>query len=501
MALLSASSHNQSLCCSQPCASRSVSAPRATFPLRKACAGARNGCIAQSGKKWQWQETDGGDTGPGPQTLPPNANLIDRALKKWDVSSKSSWEPFSGSTIMAAAGAGLGGFSIDGPVSSLQSIGVLALIIAVHECGHFQAARLQGIHVTKFAIGFGPVLWDYKSDDGVEYSLRLFPLGGYVAFPGEERPENPNASEEEKAAIAKEAEGRIKYESDDPNLLKNRSIVQRGIVISAGVAANFVFAYLTLLSQVGDYKVVGTPQQVGDVVQKIRTSANKQLDFLVQRDGAIVMLHSNVVQKRWTRANMQLDSMVQRNGAIVTLHSNVVQKRWTRANKQFDSMVQRDGAIMPAIPVADMDTGNRCSVADLDTGDGRIGVRLTSNLKFDHLHPKSVSETFKVTTSEFNRLFNTVYRGLSNIFSNFSQASKQLTGPVAIVAAGSDILRTDAAGIFQFCGYLAFLLIEAIRGGRKVPDEVEGAVMSSGLLLLLGSGLFLAVRDTMNLVL
>lgn len=65
----------------------------------------------------------------------------------------------------------------------------------------------------------------------VEYSLRLFPLGGYVAFPDDD----PTNS---------------KYPADDPNLLKNRSIPERTAVISAGIIANFIFAYLVLLAQV-----------------------------------------------------------------------------------------------------------------------------------------------------------------------------------------------------------------------------------------------------------
>ena len=43
-------------------------------------------------------------------------------------------------------------------MSVLAAIAVIALLVAVHEAGHFMAARLQGIHVNRFAIGFGPIL-------------------------------------------------------------------------------------------------------------------------------------------------------------------------------------------------------------------------------------------------------------------------------------------------------------------------------------------------------
>lgn len=66
--------------------------------------------------------------------------------------------------LAAAAGVGVfgSGFEVDGPGSVLEALGVLASIIAVHEWGHFTAARLQGIHVTQFAIGFGPPLISFK---------------------------------------------------------------------------------------------------------------------------------------------------------------------------------------------------------------------------------------------------------------------------------------------------------------------------------------------------
>lgn len=55
-----------------------------------------------------------------------------------------------------------GAIDFSGPQSIASALGVLAGIIAIHECGHFAAARLQGIHVTKFAIGFGPPLLSYQ---------------------------------------------------------------------------------------------------------------------------------------------------------------------------------------------------------------------------------------------------------------------------------------------------------------------------------------------------
>lgn len=63
-------------------------------------------------------------------------------------------------------------------------VGTILLLVGVHEFGHFLAAKLLGIGVLEFAIGFGPALWVRKRGK-TRYSLRIFPLGGYVRLAGE----------------------------------------------------------------------------------------------------------------------------------------------------------------------------------------------------------------------------------------------------------------------------------------------------------------------------
>jgi len=55
--------------------------------------------------------------------------------------------------------------------------------IFVHELGHFLAARRRGARVERFSIGFGPAIWSWRGQDGVEYRVSWIPLGGYVLLP------------------------------------------------------------------------------------------------------------------------------------------------------------------------------------------------------------------------------------------------------------------------------------------------------------------------------
>ena len=68
---------------------------------------------------------------------------------------------------------------------SFRAIAVLATLILVHELGHFIAARSQGIYANRFSLGFGPILLKYQGSQ-TEYTIRAFPLGGFVGFPDDD---------------------------------------------------------------------------------------------------------------------------------------------------------------------------------------------------------------------------------------------------------------------------------------------------------------------------
>jgi len=360
--------------------------------------------------------------------------------------------------------------NLDGPLSVIEALAVLASIVFIHECGHFSAARLQNIYVTKFAIGFGPELFKYKGPQ-VEYSLRLLPLGGFVAFPDDD-PDCP-------------------YEKDDPNLLRNRPIKDRALVISAGVIANIIFAYSILLSQAGLIGVGELNYKAGvGVPELLPVSAAAKAGMQV---GDLITAVNNVPIEASPKSVQYLVDKI-KTSPMETVVFHVVRRGGTEV----------DVSVVP----------DRAS-----DGGGRIGVQLASNVDVTTRPARDIQEVFSIANSEFRRLSGTVIGGLKQIFLNFGAVSSQLSGPVAIVAVGAEVARSDIAGLFQFAaivninlavvntlplpaldgGYLLLLLIEAARGGKKIPQEIEQTVMSSGILLLLGLGIVLIVRDSINL--
>lgn len=113
-------------------------------------------------------------------------------------------------------------------MSIIIMILLLSFLILVHEAGHFMAARMLGIKVDKFGFGLpiGPTLWSKKVGD-VEVLVHACLLGGYVAFPDDDKESN--------------------LPVDSKDRFVNRPIWQRMIVISAGVIANVITAILLVM--------------------------------------------------------------------------------------------------------------------------------------------------------------------------------------------------------------------------------------------------------------
>ena len=105
----------------------------------------------------------------------------------------------------------------------LIAILMFGALIALHEFGHFAAAKLCGVKVNEFAIGMGPRLL-HRQKGETEYSLRALPIGGFCAMEGEEEGKSP-----------------------DPRAFPNRPWWQRLIILVAGVFMNFLTGFVIIL--------------------------------------------------------------------------------------------------------------------------------------------------------------------------------------------------------------------------------------------------------------
>ncbi len=356
----------------------------------------------------------------------------------------------------------------------LVSISILALLILVHEAGHFAAARLQGIHASRFSLGFGPAIWRYQGSE-TEYAIRALPLGGFVGFPDDDDD--------------------CPYPKDDPNLLRNRPVLDRAVVMVAGVIANLVFAYLVLLLQTGVVGMALPPTYLPGITLP---------QIAADGPAAVAGLQANdVVLKARDRDFSRITSAENATAQIDEFRDLIR----LSSNESIPLLIQR-GEEMLSITVIP------AGAAD----DAIIGVTLSPSLEAARRPVQGLGELFGETNTQYQTLVGLNIRGLVQLVSNFGETAGQLSGPVGIVRIGADLVANDVSSVFWFTalisinlailnilplpaldgGQLLFLGIEAVRG-RRLPQVLEERVMQTGLVFLLGLGVILIFKDTLSI--
>ena len=346
----------------------------------------------------------------------------------------------------------------------------MLLLIAVHELGHFAAARFQGIRVSRFSIGFGPAILKFQGKV-TEYVVCALPLGGYVAFPDDD-PEST-------------------IPPDDPDLLRNRPILDRAIVISAGVIANLIFAYFLLVGQAMTIGFQDVNFQPGVLVPQIVEDSNSAATQAGIEAGDIILQVGDRTLGKSPEALETLREVIQ-NSPEQPLAITV-----QRAEEQLDLTVT------PQVG---------------EEGKGKIGVMLAPNGEVVRRTTTNVIEAISAGAKEYQRTSLLIVQGFWQLISNFQETAEQVAGPVAIVSVGAELARNDLSNLFQFGalisinlaiinilplpaldgGQLVFLALEGVIG-KPLPSKVQDSIMQTGMVLLLGLSVFLIVRDTVNL--
>ena len=348
----------------------------------------------------------------------------------------------------------------------LAALAVLGLLIVIHEAGHFLAATMQGIRVNGFSIGFGPALIK-RQRRGVTYAIRALPLGGFVSFP----------DDDEDSDIA----------ADDPDLLRNRPLVQRALVISAGVIANLLLAWLVLISQA---TIVGLPSQPDP--------------------GVLVM----AVQPGEAAATAGLAA-----GDRITSVDGTPLGRGEEAIQVLVKQIKGS----PGIPFqlerirADQQTAITITPANHQSG-GKVGAQLQANISGKTRPAKGPFEVIKHVNDQFMSLLNRTVQGYAGLITDFGTTAQQVSGPVKIVEMGAQLSSQGSAGLVLFAsllsinlavlnalplplfdgGQLLLLVLEGLRG-RPIPERLQMAFMQSGFVLLVGLSVVLILRDTSQL--
>ena len=186
----------------------------------------------------------------------------------------------------------------------LAAILVFGVLIAVHELGHFMAAKACGVRVNEFSIGMGPALWK-KQKGETQYSLRLFPVGGFCAMEGEEE------------------------DSDDPTALNNQGFWAKLLIFAAGAAMNFIAGLLIILVLYADAQAFYVPVVAGFADGCPLESADglQEDDRLLRIDGEKVYVYSDISLLMGLNKTGAFDLQIERNGEVITLRDFTMERR------------------------------------------------------------------------------------------------------------------------------------------------------------------------------
>ena len=133
---------------------------------------------------------------------------------------------------------------------ALLFFALIMVSIALHEIGHLVPAKIFGVKVTQYFVGFGRTIWSRKRGE-TEYGFKLFPLGGYVRLVGMYPPEKQ--SDKPKGWLTRLADRARSYEyeeitpADNGRLFHQKPVWQKVIVMLGGPAMNLLLAFLIFL--------------------------------------------------------------------------------------------------------------------------------------------------------------------------------------------------------------------------------------------------------------
>lgn len=349
----------------------------------------------------------------------------------------------------------------------LVAILLFGVIIAIHEFGHFFFAKLFKVRVNEFALGMGPAILKKKIGE-TKYSLRLFPIGGYVSMEGEDK------------------------ESEDERAFNKKKPYQRFIIVAAGAILNLLLGIIVVAVCVSMQDLVGTR-----MVHSFDDNAISCNYGLQPGDEIIKINNTHVYSSRGIGFNMvrdsdnKLDLTVIRKGEKIEL-KNVEFRQFEVDGRLY---VEQDFYIVGTAP-------EYVSV---------LGKQIIS--------PSTVWNVLKNSVLDSASIVQMVRLSLVDLCTG-KYGMKDLSGPIGTISAIADSTAqgptakdklytaltllsyiTINVGVFNLLpvpaldgGRLFFIFIEMIRR-KPINPKKEGIIHTVGLVLLLLFMLIISISD------
>lgn len=337
---------------------------------------------------------------------------------------------------------------------------MLGLLVLVHEFGHFIMAKKFGVHIYEFSIGMGPVIHKHIGKDKIQYSIRAFPIGGFVQMAGEV------GEDDEKIAKKK--------------FMCNKPWWQRIIILCAGVFNNFILALILLFLLA---LIWGSNTMEPKITEVVSDSA---MEIAGAKAGDVIISVDNHQVKTWDKAQIYL---VINNGKdyydIRVRHEN-----GTEENLKVAPTITKD------------EKGNETRV---------FGMQISSEVSY------GIIPALRYAVTKTNSIIESMYIIIGALVTGHLSLSS-LSGPVGIYNVVGQSISYGFSQVIYLTAYLSlnlavvnllpfpafdgghvlFVIIERIKGS-PVNRNVEGYFHTIGFILLMILMLIITCHDIIRL--
>ncbi len=323
---------------------------------------------------------------------------------------------------------------------------ILSIIVFVHEFGHFIAARLCGVKVEVFSIGFGRELLGRTDKHGTRWKLALWPLGGYVKMYGD----STAASTPDTAALdtMSAAEKRISFH--------HRPLWAKAIIVAAGPIANFILAIAVFTYFIFTVGLNSTEPVVGSIMPKTPAAAAglKAGDRITHLDGAEMRTFNDIPAKTITNIGKPMVLKVLRDGKELTLSMTPVmyEEKDALGNVQkrpllgirSQKLIYKEVGLTTALIAATQRTYDMCTTTLKVLGQIITGNRGTEDLK----GPIGIAKLSGEVTAQGETMSETV---------------RMMLWFIALLSVNLGLVNLLPIPMLDG-GHLAFYCVEAVRG-------------------------------------
>lgn len=336
----------------------------------------------------------------------------------------------------------------------IVSLIVFGVIIFVHEFGHFILAKLSGIRVEEFSLGMGPKIVGHQKGETL-YSLRALPLGGFCKMTGE-------------MMTATDA-------PPDPKSFNEKSLGARMSVIVSGSLMNFLLGAMIFAVM---FSVIGLPKDYANFIGEVMPNSAAEIAGIKPND-----------------------EIIRINGKPLNSWSEITGIIHNSTEEKLEIELKRDKQTFKVSVIPQYDPERKVGLIGIVPRDP-IWERISLMAGIE----KGFTQTYELTVEMIHQL---------GLLITGQVSAEGVAGPVGIIqligqsarfgwinVAYLTALISINLGLINLLpipaldgGRLFFLLIEAVRGGKKVEPEKENLVHFLGFALLMALMVFITYKD------